>query len=161
MGSYSARGAKSPIYLHIPQDPMLQKERPGIFHAYQTVRKSHAVGLRMCTPEHTLKRKQAFQGYREEAHSIVGEFGTASGERVEGRGPVVGIQKEVEPGVEIECPQRLYKGLLPTEARGTTPQKEPWAHRKSYKCTWRQESVFSEEPVLIPDPVAHIHHFLS
>lgn len=77
---------------------MLQTVRPGIFHAYQTVRKSHAVGLRMCTPEHTLKGKQAFQGYREEAHSIVGEFGTASGERVEGRGPVVGIQKEVDQG---------------------------------------------------------------
>lgn len=144
MGSYSARGATSPIYLHLPQDPMLHKVRPGIFHSYQTVRKRHAVGLRICTPEHTLKGKQAFQGYREKAHSIVGEFGTVSGERVEGRGPVAGIQKEVEPGVEIECPQRLYNGLLPTEARGTTPKKEPWAHRKSYKCTWRQESVFSE-----------------
>lgn len=107
MGSYSARGAKSPIYLHRPQDPMLQKERPGIFHAYQTVRKSHAVGLRMCTPEHTLKRKQAFQGYREEAHSIVGEFRTVSGERVEGRGPAVGIQKEVEMGRDRVSPKAL------------------------------------------------------
>lgn len=81
--------------------------RPGISHAHQTVRKSHAVGFGMCTPEHTLKGKQAFQGYRAEAHSIVAEFGTASGERVEGRGPAVGIQREVEPGVGIVSPKAL------------------------------------------------------
>lgn len=104
---HSARSAKPPVYLHFPHDPTLHTVRPGIFHAHQTVRKSHAVGFRMCTPEHTLKGKQTFQGYREEAHSIVGEFGTASGETVEGRGPMVGIQRDVEPGVGIVSPKAL------------------------------------------------------
>lgn len=83
---------------HLPAPPprshVIYSIRPGIFHAYQTVIKSHAVGFRMCTPEHTLKGKHVFQEYREEAHSIVGEFG----ERVEGRGLWLGFREKWNQG---------------------------------------------------------------
>lgn len=51
-------------------------------------------------------------------------------------------QREVEPRMGIECPHRLHKGLLPTEAVGAPPYRESRKPAESaINAHWHQESV--------------------